>query len=149
MSTSKTTRILLADDHRMLRDGLRALLHSQRDMELVAEAEDGRSAVRLAQDLTPDVVLMDIAMPDLDGVAATRLVRRYSPKTKVIILSCYTDHDTANEAIHAGAKGLVPKDSAFEELALAIRTVLTGATYLSPRLPHDIVLSVLGTDGNS
>jgi two-component system response regulator NreC len=146
-------RILLADDHKIVRDGLRALLHSQHDLELIAEAEDGRAAVNLATMHSPDVVVMDISMPHLNGVEATRQIKLVCPTAKVVILSAHADHKLAIEAINAGATALVPKGAAFEELVLAIRTVVEGKLYLSPSLRGDVVGALLSsssqTDGKA
>lgn len=144
-------RILLVDDHRIVRDGLRALLQSQSDLQVVAEADDGRTAIQLASELSPDVIVMDISMPDLNGIDATRQIHAARPNCKVVVLTAHFDHRMATQVMDAGAKGLVPKDAAFEELALAIRTVMSGKNYLSPRLPSDIVASISsgsnGADG--
>lgn len=125
-------RVLLVDDHRILLDGLRILLGAEVDIDVVADAEDGTEAVRLARTLSPDVVVMDIAMPHLDGIEATRRIRTLNPKTNVVALSACADHDIAREILNAGATGYLDKNAAFAELASAIRTVAAGKTYLSP-----------------
>jgi len=134
-----STTILLADDHRMIRDGLRALLESEDDLEVVGEAENGRDAVRLVRNLAPDVVVMDISMPDLNGVEATRQVCRRCPDTRVIALSVHADRRFVTEMLKAGASGYLLKDCAFEELVRGIRTVVEGHTYLSPRIANAVV----------
>jgi len=123
-------RILLADDHKIIREGLRALLDGESNMEVVAEAEDGRTAVQLTRKLSPDVVVMDISMPDLNGIEATRQILRDHPGAKVIALSMHSDRQFAARMLEAGASGYVVKDAAFEELATAIRTVVDGRVYL-------------------
>ncbi len=132
-------RILLADDHRIVRQGLRTLLEKEPDMEVVAEAEEGRMAVRLARKLAPQVVIMDVGMPDLNGIEATRQVLADTPGLKVIALSMHSDRRFVVNMLKAGASGYLLKDSAFEELAAAIRVVMLNKTYLSPGV-SDIVI---------
>src|SRR5688572_22058162 len=131
------TRILLADDHKMFRAGLRSLLEEQPGFEVIAEADDGRTAVRLAAELLPDVVVMDISMPDLNGIEATRQIKdgngeRRSPK--VIALSAHTDERFAKEMLRAGASGYILKQSVYEELLTALKRVAANQTYLSPSI---------------
>lgn len=133
------TRIVVADDQRMLRDGLRRLLSEQPGFEVVGEAEDGRAAVQLARDLAPEVVVMDVRMPDLNGVDATRQIAAANPSVKVVCLSAHADERTAGEVLGAGAAGYVLKEAAFAELATAIRTVVEGKVYLSPRVAELVV----------
>ncbi len=132
-------RILLADDHKIVRQGLRTLLQKEPDMEVVAEAEDGRASLKLAQELAPHVVIMDVGMPDLNGIEATRQVLAESPNIKVIALSMHSDRRFVVNMLKAGASGYLLKDSAFEELASAIRAVMTNKTYLSPGV-SDVVI---------
>ena len=132
-------RILLADDHKITRQGLRSLLEKQQDMEVVAEAENGRTAVRLAAEMAPDVVIMDLTMPDLNGVEATRQILDKSPDIKIIALSMHSDSLFVTEMLKSGAAGYLLKDCAFEELAKAIRTVIDGKTYLSPSISGVVV----------
>ena len=127
-------RLLLADDHGMFREGLRALIEKQTDLEVVGEAANGREAVRLARDLKPTVVVMDVSMPDLGGVEATRRILKRSPKVKVIALSMHSDRRFVVEMLRAGAQGYLLKDCAYDELVRAIRTVAGGRVYLSPRI---------------
>jgi len=129
-----STRILLADDHQIVRDGLRALIAKEPDMEVVGEAENGRDAVRLAKDLQPDIVVMDVTMPDLNGMEATRQVHRRAPDCRVLALSVHADRRFMTEMLKAGASGYLLKDCAFEDLVIGIRTVLEGRTYLCPRI---------------
>ena len=134
-----STKILLADDHKITRQGLRSLLEKQPDMKVVAEAEDGREAVRLARQLHPDVVIMDVSMPDLNGMAATRQILGKSKKVKIIALSMHSDTLFISEMLKSGASGYLLKDCAFEELRDAIRTVIAGNIYLSPAISDVVV----------
>lgn len=127
-------RLLLADDHGMFREGLRALIEKQTDLEVVGEAANGREAVRLARDLTPTVVVMDVSMPDLSGVEATRQILKRRPEVKIVALSMHSDRRFVVEMLRAGAQGYLLKDCAYEELVRAIRTVAGGRVYLSPRI---------------
>lgn len=133
------TTVLLADDHKIVRDGLRALLERQDDMDVVGEAENGRDAVRLARDLSPSIIVMDISMPDLNGVEATRQVCRRCPDTRVMALSVHADRRFVTEMLKAGASGYLLKDSAFEDLVAGIRTIMEGHTYLCPRVADAVV----------
>ncbi len=133
------TKILLADDHQIVRQGLRSLLDQHPDMEVVGEAEDGRRAVELAEELQPDVVIMDVGMPGLNGVEATRQVALQDGKAKVVALSMHSDRRFVGEMLKAGAKGYLLKDGAFEELANAIRTVQANRVYLSPKIANFVV----------
>ncbi|MBK8598333.1 MAG: response regulator transcription factor [Holophagales bacterium] len=134
-----STTILLVDDHRIVREGLRTLLGQQPDLTVVGEASDGRDAVAQACLLRPDVIVMDIAMPELNGVEATRLILAQLPAVRIVALSMYADRRFVAEILRAGALGYVLKDGAFEELALAIRTVTEGKTYLSPSIAGLVV----------
>ncbi len=132
-------RILLADDHKITRQGLRALLGKQEDMEVVAEAEEGRMAVRLVRELLPDVVIMDVSMPDLNGMEAARQIVGKFPDVKIIALSMHSDSLFVTEMLRSGASGYLLKDCAFEELARAIRAVVAGKAYLSPSISGIVV----------
>ncbi len=134
MAEPAPVTILLVDDHRIIREGLRALLRTDPAFEVVGEAENGREAVRLARALAPDVVIMDVTMPDLNGIDATLRVKGDRPETRVIALSVHTDPSFADEMLKAGAEGYVVKSSAFDNLAEAIRRVMAGQIYLSPGL---------------
>lgn len=136
-------RLLLADDHQIVRNGLRALLEKQTDVEVVGEAENGRMAVQSAQELKPDVVIIDITMPDLNGIEASRQILATHPDTKVIGLSMHSDRRFVAGMLDAGAKGYLLKDCAFEELALAIRTVAANKIYLSPGITGIVVKDYL------
>jgi two-component system, NarL family, response regulator DegU len=130
---STVTTVLLADDHRMLREGLRRSL-VEHGLKVLGEAADGREAVELALELGPDVVLMDLSMPGLDGIAATRLVRQRAPETHVVILTMHSDDDSLARAIRAGASGYLVKDCSTDELVDAIEKVASGEVTLSPEL---------------
>lgn len=132
-------RTLIADDHKIVRDGLRSLLDKHSGIEVVGEAETGRMAVKLTSKLLPDVVIMDIGMPDLNGIEATRQIITDRPGVKVIALSMHSDKRFVSGILKAGASGYLLKDCAFEELARAIQTVLSGRVYLSPQITDVVV----------
>jgi DNA-binding NarL/FixJ family response regulator len=127
-------RVLLADDHQIVREGLGSLLEKQGDMEVVGEAGDGRTAVNLARMLQPAVVVMDLTMPELNGIEATRQIMAAAPGVKVIALSMHADKRFVIEVFRAGAVGYVLKESAFEEVAHAIHSVTSGQSYVSPAI---------------
>jgi DNA-binding NarL/FixJ family response regulator len=137
------TNILLVDDHKILRDGISSLLETHDEMNVVGHAADGRSALRLAHDLSPDVVIMDISMPDLNGIDATRKITSDHPDIKVLALSMHTDKQFISEIFKAGASGYLIKDSAFDELAEAIRIVREGKTYINPKIAGLLVESLV------
>jgi len=132
----RTTRVLLADDHKMMRDGLSMLIAREEDMTVVGQADNGRVAIDKAAELNPDVIIMDIGMPGLNGIDATRQIAQQFPAIKVIALSMHSDRRFVAGMLSAGAAGYMLKDSAFEELAYAVRTVTAGRTYLSPGISH-------------
>jgi DNA-binding NarL/FixJ family response regulator len=131
-------RVFVADDHAVLRDGLKALVRAQPDMEIVGEAENGQTTYEKAKDLIPDVVLMDISMPGLNGVQATELLRRDCPSVKILILTAYKDKGYLDRLLKVGASGFILKLSAAEELLGAIRLVAEGRTYLDPQMVERI-----------
>jgi two-component system response regulator NreC len=133
------TKILIADDHQIVRQGLRFLLEKESDLKVVAEADNGRTTVRLARELNPGVIIMDVAMPELNGIEATRQIITESPATKVIALSMYADRRFVVNMLKAGASAYLLKDCAFEELIRAIRVVLAHKTYLSPGVTDILV----------
>lgn len=141
-------KILIADDHQIVRQGLRTLLEKEPDLEVVGEAEDGRATVRLVRETLPQVVIMDVAMPDLNGIEATRQIVNAFPEVKVIALSMYADRRFVVNMLKAGASGYLLKDCAFEELIRAIRLVMAHKTYLSPGVTDIVVKDYMqGTAG--
>ena len=131
-------RILVVDHHPLVREGCRSLLARQPDMEVVAEVKDGQTAVRLARELAPDVVLMDIAISGLNGPEATRQIKAAVPGVKVVTLSMYADRQFVQSMLEAGASGYLLKQSIFCELAQAIREVVADRIYLSPRIAGSV-----------
>lgn len=136
-------RVVLADDHAVLRQGLGKALQQEEDMQVVGQAEDGHTTVDLARTLAPDVVVMDISMPDLNGIEATREIRREAPRVKVIALSMHSAKRYVTEMFKAGAAGYLLKDCDYEELATAIRTVAEGKTYVSPSISGMVVEDIV------
>ncbi|MHC4213126.1 MAG: response regulator [Planctomycetota bacterium] len=132
-------KILLADDHKITRQGLKALLEKQSDMEVIGEAQQGREAVSLTRQLSPQIVIMDVSMPDLNGMEAAKQISNERPDIKIIALSMHSDSLFVTEMLKSGASGYLLKDCAFEELIQAIRTVNAGKTYLSPSISGVVV----------
>lgn len=137
------SRILLVDDHEILLGGLRSLLEGEPDLEIVGEARDGVEAVRLAEQLGPDLIVMDVSMPGLNGIEATRRITAKTPATAVLCLSSHSDSVMVEAMLEAGASGYLLKDHAVDELLRAIRSVSNGETYLSPRIAGGVVQSLL------
>ena len=133
-----TIRVLLADDHALMREGLRALLTNTPDIEVVGEARTGREAERQVLALDPDVVLMDIAMPDLNGIEAARLIHLKRPAVRIVMLSMYATTEYMYRSFEAGASGYLLKEVAFEEVITAVRTVHEGRRYLSPAVADSV-----------
>src|ERR1700739_4820781 len=125
-------RVLLADDHAMVRKGFRLILEAQPDMEIAGEAGNGREAVELAEKLHPDVVVMDVAMPELNGIEATRRLAASSPHTRVLALSMHKDSVYVREILRAGARGYLLKESVADDLVTAVRAAAAGEAYISP-----------------
>lgn len=132
-------RILIAEDHTILREGLRALLASSPDFEVAGEAGDGHEAIRCAADLAPDVVLLDLSMPRMDGMEAIAEIKRGSPETKVVVLTIHNAEEYVLAALRSGADGYVLKDARHAELVMAIRSVLAGKRYLSPGISEKVI----------
>jgi two-component system response regulator NreC len=131
--------ILLADDHKITRDGLKALLENQKNMIVIGEAENGRQAVRLASELAPDVIVMDINMPELNGIEATRQIIAELPDTKIIALSMYSDKRYVVGMLKAGVSGYLLKNCAFDELVSAITAVVANQNYMSQKIADTVM----------
>jgi len=138
-------KVLIADDHQIMREGLRSLLEKEHDIKVLGEAEDGRMIQRMAQELQPDVIIMDVAMPDLNGVEATRQIVAALPGIKIIALSMHDDRRFVLNMLKAGASGYMLKDCAFKDLAKAIRVVMSHKTFLSPEVTDIVVKDYLST----
>jgi two-component system response regulator NreC len=136
-------KVLIADDHQIVRDGLRSMLEKEPWIKVVGEAEEGRTTLRLARELAPDVIIMDVSMPDLNGIEATRQIVAEFPTIKVIALSMHNDRRFVLNMIKAGAKGYLLKDSAFKELTKAIKVVVSNQTYLSGEIADILVQDYL------
>lgn len=132
-------RILLTDDHMLFRQGVKTLLNSESDMEVVGEAANGPESIERAADLKPDIVIMDISMPGMSCFEATRQIRKFRPETKVLLLTMYDDEDYLIQAMEVGAAGYVLKDTPIQQLAMAVRDVHRGGSYLSPRMLTQLV----------
>jgi DNA-binding NarL/FixJ family response regulator len=142
-------RVIIADDHHLVRQGIRALLEKADDIEVIGEAADGQEAVELVERLAPDVLVMDIAMPRLNGNQAAGQVRALGVATQVVILSMYSDETLVRQALRNGAKGYLLKRSVTEELLLAIRAASRGEIYLSPAISGSIVADFLRLQANA
>lgn len=131
--------IILADDHHVVRQGLRSLLEKELDLQVVGETDNGRAAIQIAKEIIPDVVIMDITMPDLNGIEACRHIAAKTPEARVLILSMHSDKRFVMKALNAGASGYLLKDCVHEELVAAIHVVANGHTYVSPQIA-DVVI---------
>ncbi len=136
-------RVLISDDHKIVRDGIKALIEKEADMGVIAEADNGRTTVQLVQKLRPDIVIMDVTMPDMNGIDATRKIVEKTPGVRVIGLSMHSESRYILGMLDAGASGYLLKDCAFEELVTAIRHVAGGNTYLSPQIADVVVKGYL------
>jgi NarL family two-component system response regulator LiaR len=139
ISSSQPIRVMLVDDHTMVRRGLATFLRVFDDLQLAGEAESGAAAIQLCGQILPDVVLMDMAMPDMDGATATRAIRQQFPQVKVIVLTSFKEGDLIKNALEAGAIGYLLKDISADELARAIRAAHTGRATLSPEVAQSLV----------
>lgn len=142
-------KILIADDHQLTREGVRSMLEREDDMNVLGEAEDGRSAVRLARELGPDVILMDVCMPGMNGIVATSLILAEAPRIKVLALSALDDRRFVVNMLRAGASGYLIKDCSFKELIQAIRRVVANKNYLSPGIVDMVVKNYVMPPANS
>lgn len=136
-------KIILADDHTVLRKGLKSLLEQQDNFEIIGEAKDGHEAVKLVRDLAPDIAILDIGMPNMNGIIATENISAESPNTKVLALSMHSDHRFVTKMLQAGAKGYMLKDCAYEELVEAVNTIATGEIYISKAVSGLIIMDYI------
>lgn len=136
---AKMIRILLADDHTLMRGGLRAMIQGLEEFDVIGEASEGREAVRLTEELNPDLVVMDIGLPGLNGLEATRQIIKSKPDARVVILSMHLNEEFVKQALEAGASGYVLKDAPIEELVQALRSVASGQTHLSPPISRIVI----------
>src|SRR6185369_8152856 len=143
MTAVHPVRVLIADDHALVRAGIRALIESLQFIEVIDEASEGRAAITLAKKLKPDVVLMDIAMPVLNGLEATRRLSKELPTTKVLMLSMYAGEEYVRQALRAGARGFLLKGASLAELELAIKSVAKGEVYLTPPVSEHVIADYL------
>jgi DNA-binding NarL/FixJ family response regulator len=141
-----TIRAILADDHAVVREGLRMLLEAEMDIEVVGEAENGRDALRQTKRLKPDVVILDVAMPELNGIEACEQIRAFDPSIRVIVLSMYSTKEHIFRALRAGARGYVLKESAAAEVLTAVREVCSGRNYLSSKVSDEVIQGFLHPD---
>ena len=144
MGAGRRYRIVLAEDHTLFRQGLKALLSFEPDFEIVGEAEDGDKAIQCVERLRPDIVLLDLTMPRVNGMEAIREVKKISPKTKVVVLTAHRSQEFVHATLRAGANGYVLKDAEHAELLLAMRSVLREKCYLSPDVSAGVVEGYLG-----
>lgn len=147
MSAARRFEILLVDDHEIMRRGLRALLERRSDLVVAGEAATGSAAIKLARQLQPDLIIMDVGLPEMNGIEATRKILAASPQARVLALSMHADRRYVTQMLEAGAKGYLLKDCAVEELDLAIRAVMKDQTYLSPGIANYFVGRSVATSG--
>ncbi len=145
----KSTRIVLAEDHRILRDGLRAIFRGEPDLELVGEAEDGREAISQARELQPDLLILDLSMPRMDGLSALGEIKRVAPSTRVLVMTVHRTEEYVFKAIEGGADGYLLKDASAPELLLAVRSVLKGDRYLCAAVASQFVNAFLNGNAKS
>lgn len=141
-------RILIVDDHTLMRAGLRALLSQEPDIEIVGEADNGRDAVRAIMTHVPDLVLMDLNMPGMNGIEAIVDIKRRYPDTRVLVLTLHRTEEYIHESLRAGADGYILKDATHDELRIAVRSVLNGKTYLSPDISAKVINGYMGAGSN-
>ncbi|MDN5937939.1 MAG: UvrY/SirA/GacA family response regulator transcription factor [Salinisphaera sp.] len=142
-------RLLLVDDHHLVRSGMLRLLSEETDFDVVAEAANGEDAVQLARELVPDVVLMDINMPGIGGLEATRRILQQNPDTKIIVVSMYQEEPYPNRLLEAGAMGYLSKDSAADEVVTAVRQVAAGKNYVASEIASRLAISLIKGSGGS
>ena len=146
MSDSKRIRVLIVDDHIVVRSGLSAFMHALDDMQLIGEASNGAEALQKVGELQPDVVLMDIMMPEMDGVEATQRIRQQYPKTQIVALTSFKDDDLVQRVVKAGAIGYLLKNATASELAGAVRSAYVGQPALSPEATQSLIRMSRGTN---
>ncbi len=139
-------RVLIVDDHAIIRRGVQGILRGHPEWELCGEAENGQEAVRLADELKPEVIIMDVSMPGMNGVEATRVIKKNLPQAKVLLLTLHVSVDLVRSAFRAGARGYVLKSDAEQDLIRALLVVMGDGTYVSPRIDPELVKSVLTED---
>lgn len=149
MSHTQPIRIMIVDDHNIVRHGLRQSLSQEDDITVVAETDNGRSAVELASEHNPDVIVMDVSMPDMNGIEATRQILKTNPDIKIIALSMHSEKQYVLSMVKSGARGYLLKTNLFEELLTAIRTVIEGNVFLSPEITEHIVKSAIAPNDDS
>lgn len=132
-------RILLVDDHTILRQGIRSLLNDEENVEVIGEAEDGRQAIEKTKQMIPDLIVLDIMMPNLNGIEALREIKKLSPETKVLVLTMYNNEDFVYQTLQAGASGYLLKESAFTDVVSAINAIMKGDTFLGPSISNMLV----------
>ena len=132
-------KVVVADDHTILRQGIKALLDNQEGIEVVGEAKDGREAIKTIEELLPDVILMDIAMPGLNGLEATRRIKKKFPKVKVVVLTMHANEEYIFQILNAGADGYLVKETAFQDLISAINAVHKGEAFMSPSISKKVM----------
>ncbi|MFC2091500.1 response regulator [Elusimicrobiota bacterium] len=142
-----TIRVFLADDHAVIRDGICAMLEAEKDIEVLGTADNGREAVSQANKLNPDVIVMDIAMPEMNGIEAARRIQKSDPSIRIIILSMHDSSEYVFQALKAGAKGYLLKESAGKEVIKAIRTVYSGRRYLSMSIEEKVIDDYISEQG--
>lgn len=145
----KRVRVLLAEDHGLVRAGIRSLLEQMPEVEVIGEADNGRAALRLIETARPDIVVMDVAMPEMNGLEATRRVTAEFPSVSVLILSMHANPEYVIQALRAGAKGYLVKGASVEELQIAIRAMIRGETFLSPSVSGPVVADYLHHVGDN
>ena len=141
-------RIMIVEDHTLLRAGLRALLLQDPEIEIVGESDNGRDAIRLVGKLKPHLVIMDLSMPGMNGIEATRNIKRHYPETRVLVLTLHKTEEYIHESLGAGANGYILKDATHDELRVAVRSILNGKTYLSPDISAKVINGYLGVGGS-
>ena len=137
-------RVLIVDDHALIRRGVQTILRPFSEWELCGETDNGNDAIRMAEELKPEVIIMDVAMPGLNGIEATRAIRKTQPAVKIVLLTLYESVDLVRSAFRAGAKGYLLKTDAEQELVRALTVVIGEGTYISPKIDSEVIKSIIG-----